>query len=161
MKYQHCVLLPIALFLIVAGIVSLLLLGVGNLEPYAHTKDFRLATCTVVYTNLSGEVPCTRFDEEERTKIVHHSWYPCVAVLVNYTELVTDYNVRLEDDNKNADLLDINVTKSSIYKNQDELVAAVNVMLYDTYQSWSMRHTGQANSTVIIIIIISLIILYI
>ena len=173
MRYQHCVLLPISLILLVSGIVTLLLFGIGNLEPYTHTKNFKTATCIVVQSNVSGSVPCRHQDTDDPHKIIHQSTYPCLTIIVNYTEHLTQYDVfdyqdddddEEEEETDGIDLVDsatssdtnvttnnsvIHVHNKAVLAKPDQLTSVDNVMIYDSYDSWTQQRQGAANSTVI------------
>lgn len=110
MKYQPCIMLPIALILLGAGVICLLFFGLSNIEPYTVTKDFKTAHCIVVRSNITDQRNCrvstvdkaetsgkasnnTSISEQEVEEMNNKTMprslpptYPCLKVLVNYTE---------------------------------------------------------------------------
>ncbi len=155
MKYQHCILLPFALALIVAGVVTLLIWGVGNLEPYNHTRDFTPATCTVIFSNVSGTAKCGKLDPSNDTEAPPNV-YPCLVIYVNYTEESDETDMTSEGGESvprnNSDAVtsepanrDVKSTKRAEEK---DLVSVSGVMLFDTVASWTAQDHGDTNSTV-------------
>lgn len=94
--------------------ICLLFFGLSNIEPYTVTKDFKTAHCIVIRSNITGDRKCieqatnkgdmkpglsdnTSVSAQEvvqemqsnATEAVSRSLpatYPCLKVMVNYTE---------------------------------------------------------------------------
>ncbi|ELU09432.1 hypothetical protein CAPTEDRAFT_223975 [Capitella teleta] len=94
MKSQPCILLPIALLLIGVGLFCLLFFGLGNIEPYSVTRDFRSAHCLVLSANVSGFRACPPSSNDSELappaepNVTEPALpiFPCLMLYVNYTE---------------------------------------------------------------------------
>lgn len=138
MKSQPCILLPIALLLIGVGLFCLLFFGLGNIEPYSVTRDFKSAHCLVLSANISGPRSCPPGSNasllltEPNATEPELPTFPCLVVKVNYTEK----------------------SHEEVLKDEEEgrlLFPRGPGMLYDTHDTWLQQKkqvaTGLYNDT--------------